>query len=107
MTLAASSLAHLSWEPRICKHGMHYDDPWRDHYTAHDRKGSLKPLLVYDIQTGQIVDWTSREEFAKAKILSGSTVSNSICLKRICLGRYILGNTIDGLFQAMAKHGYQ
>jgi hypothetical protein len=107
MTLAARSLSHLSWEPRICKHSQHFDDPWQDHYTAHDRKGSWKPLLVYDIQTGQIIDWKNREKFAHANVLSCSTISNSISLKRICLGRYILGNTIDGLFKAMAKNGYQ
>ena len=107
MTLPERCLASLSWEPRICKHGKNFDDPWEYNYTAHDRKGSLKPMLVYDIQTGQITDWKNRGEFAKEHNLSGSGVSNSISLKRICIGRYILGNTIDGLFTAMHKHGYQ
>ena len=97
----------MQWEPCITKHNARYDDPWQDHYTARDRKGSHKPLLVYDTQTGQISDWKNRELFANEKVLSASTISNAISVKRVCLGRYILANTIDGLFQAMAKHGYQ
>jgi len=102
-----NDFSHMAWEPRIMKHGPHYDNPFFDVTntgTMPNRK--VKPILVYDTKTLQIIDYKSIFIAAEAIGSTPSNVRQSANKNCMTSGRYIFAYTIAQLFNTMAKHNY-
>jgi hypothetical protein len=101
-----NDLSHMSWEPCICKHGAHYDDPFISTTIQYKTKPPLlKPILMYDTKTLQITDYKSAFIAAEAINADAANIRRSANRKYIVNGRWIFGFTIQGLFDNMKANG--
>jgi hypothetical protein len=101
-----NDFSNMSWEPCICKHGPHYDNPFFEMTrTEPARSHKLKSVLMYDMKTLEIIDYKSAFLAAEAISADAANIRRSANRKYVVNGRWLFGFTIQGLFDNMKANG--
>jgi len=82
-------LANLEYEPRILRHGFHYDDPWqRERMAGGDPFKHPKPITVLDAETGIVQTYPSMSSYSRLSGISVQMIRHVVSKGRLLRKRY-------------------